>query len=189
MAAQVSRVQGLQEEIDGYQSKVDAANKAKEEADKKADSYDEILQAANYYLANDMTKAADAFNQIEESSMTGKGQELYATLKTALADYVKPRQMISMLGIIWHFLTVTTTIRKRRTRSSGRSYSSSRHRRQLIIFPATSQAILHRAAVRQMPHRVRRPEERTPQIQPGQQITPLGRLIRPADIRIRPEMI
>ena len=88
MAAQVSRVQGLQEEIDGYQSKVDAANKAKEEADKKADSYDEILQAANYYLANDMTKAADAFNQIEESSMTGKGQELYATLKTALADYV-----------------------------------------------------------------------------------------------------
>ena len=58
MAAQVSRVQGLQEEIDGYQSKVDAANKAKEEADKKADSYDEILQ------------------------------ELYATLKTALADYV-----------------------------------------------------------------------------------------------------
>ena len=63
-------------------------NKAKEEADKKADSYDEILQAANYYLANDMTKAADAFNQIEESSMTGKGQELYATLKTALADYV-----------------------------------------------------------------------------------------------------
>lgn len=88
MAAQVSRVQGLQEEIDGYQSKVDAANKAKEEADKKADSYDEILQAANDYLANDMTKAADAFNQIEESSMTGKGQELYATLKTALADYV-----------------------------------------------------------------------------------------------------
>lgn len=224
MAAQVSRVQGLQEEIDGYQSKVDAANKAKEEADKKADSYDEILQAANYYLANDMTKAADAFNQIEESSMTGKGQELYATLKTALADYVfteaynagatafasgdyktaitqlkrrpKPRQMISMPGIIWPFLTVTTTIRKRRTRSSGRSYSSSRHRRQLIIFPATSQAILHRAAVRQMPHRVRRPEERTPQIQPeqpipqmqpGQRITPPGRMTRPE--MIRPEMI
>ena len=67
MAAQVSRVQGLQEEIDGYQSKVDATNKAKEEADKKADSYDEILQATNYYLANDMTKATDAFNQIEES--------------------------------------------------------------------------------------------------------------------------
>ena len=88
MAAQVSKVQDLQDEIDGYQSKVDAANQAKEEADKKADSYDEILQAANYYLANDMTKAADAFNQIEESSMTGKGKELYATLKTALADYV-----------------------------------------------------------------------------------------------------
>ena len=88
MAAQVSKVQGLQEEIDGYQSKVDAANQAKDEADKKADSYDEILQAANYYLANDMTKAADAFNQIEENSMTGKGKELYTTLKTALADYV-----------------------------------------------------------------------------------------------------
>lgn len=217
MAAQVSRVQGLQEEIDGYQSKVDAANKAKEEADKKADSYDEILQAANYYLANDMTKAADAFNQIEESSMTGKGQELYATLKTALADYVFTeaynagatafasgdyKTAITQLKKAteaktddfnaWYYLAFSyrnNNDTKRRTRSSGRSYSSSRHRRQLIIFPATSQAILHRAAVRQMPHRVRRPEERTPQIQPGQQITPLGRLIRPADIRIRPEMI
>ena len=107
--------------------------------------------------------------------------------------------MISMLGIIWHFLTVTTTIRKRRTRSSGRSYSSSRHRRQSYnisgyITSDTSSG----KAVRQMLHRVRRPEERTPQIQPeqpipqmqpGQRITPPGRMIRPAEIRIRPEMI
>ena len=46
------------------------------------------MRSCRQPIINDMTKAADAFNQIEESSMTGKGQELYATLKTALADYV-----------------------------------------------------------------------------------------------------
>ena len=88
MAAQVSKVQGLEEEIADYQSKVDEANKVKDEANKKAESYEDILEAANYYIANDMTKAADALNQISEDSMTGKGKELYTSLKTALSDYV-----------------------------------------------------------------------------------------------------
>lgn len=88
MATQVSKVHGLEEEIAGYQSKVDEANKVKDEANQKAESYEQILEAADYYIAGDMTKAADAFNQISEGSMTGKGKDLYGSLKTALADYV-----------------------------------------------------------------------------------------------------
>lgn len=88
MASQTAKVRGLEEEIAGYQSKVDEANKVKDEANKKADSYEEVLTAANYYLAGDTTKAADALNKISADSMSGKGKELYDSLKTALADYV-----------------------------------------------------------------------------------------------------
>lgn len=106
--------------------------------------------------------------------------------KTAITQLKKATEAKTDDFNAWYYLAFSyrnNNDTKRRTRSSGRSYSSSRHRRQLIIFPATSQAILHRAAVRQMPHRVRRPEERTPQMQPGQRITPPGRLIRPEMIR------
>ena len=90
MAAQVSRVQGLQEEIDGYQSKVDAANKAnagatafasgdyktaitqlKKATEAKTDDFN-----AWYYLAfsyrnnNDTKKANKIFRQIVQQFPT-----------------------------------------------------------------------------------------------------------------------
>lgn len=88
MAAQNAQVQDLQEEIEGYQSKVDEANQVKDEANRKAESYEEILEAANYYLAGDTGKAASAMSQISADSMSGKGKELYDSLEMALADYV-----------------------------------------------------------------------------------------------------
>ncbi len=45
MAQQVAQVQGLEEQIETYQSEVDAANKTKDDANKKVESYDQLLKA------------------------------------------------------------------------------------------------------------------------------------------------
>lgn len=57
MAQQVAQVQGLEEQIETYQSEVDAANKTKDDANKKVESYDQLLKAAGTYLTGDQSSA------------------------------------------------------------------------------------------------------------------------------------
>lgn len=88
MAAEVARVQGLEKEIEDYQSKVQEAEDTMDEADRKAESYEDILSAAKLYLDGDETKVAEELAKVDADSMTGAGKELYDTLKTAVGDAV-----------------------------------------------------------------------------------------------------
>ncbi|MDY3919545.1 MAG: tetratricopeptide repeat protein [Candidatus Limivivens sp.] len=85
MAAEVSRVQGLEDEIAEYQAKVDEANQTMEEAKKKAESYDELLEASRLFVSGDQTAAAEALNEINAASLDGEGEKLY----NAILDNVK----------------------------------------------------------------------------------------------------
>ena len=89
MAQEVARVQDLEEEIENYQSQIEEANKTMEDANTKAESYDDLLEAANIYItAGQGQEAAQALAKVDADSMTGKGEELYTTLNTLLQDYV-----------------------------------------------------------------------------------------------------
>ena len=48
MASEVSRVQGLEQEIEDYKAKVEEANATMEEANAKADSYEELLGSSGF---------------------------------------------------------------------------------------------------------------------------------------------
>ena len=90
MAAEASKVGDLEKEIEGYQAKVDQANEIKEEANAKADSYEELLAAADLYVSNEGSQAlaAEALNAIDENSLNGAAKTLYDNLLAAIGDYV-----------------------------------------------------------------------------------------------------
>ena len=88
MAQQVAQVQGLEEQIETYQSEVDAANKTKDDANKKVESYDQLLKAAGTYLTGNQSSAAAQLAEVDGESMTGEGKNLYTSLNTLLQDYV-----------------------------------------------------------------------------------------------------
>lgn len=88
MAAEVARVQGLEQEIEDYKDQIQEAENTMDEADQKAESYEEILSAAKLYVDGDQTGVAEALTNVDESSMTGTGKELYDALKEAVGDAV-----------------------------------------------------------------------------------------------------
>lgn len=88
MAAEAARAQSLEDEIEGYQQKVQEAENTMDEADKKAESYEEILNAAKLYLDGDQTGVAESLASIDQDSMTGTGKELYDALSEAVGDAV-----------------------------------------------------------------------------------------------------
>lgn len=90
MAAEASRVQGLEDEIAGYQEKIDAANQTMQEANEKADSYEELLAAADLYIMNptSQAQAAEALGEIQADSLTGSAKDLYDHMMEAISDYV-----------------------------------------------------------------------------------------------------
>lgn len=90
MASEVSRVQGLEQEIEDYKAKVEEANATMEEANAKADSYEELLGAADLFVTNpnSQSQAAEALAEIDAGSLSGSAKELYDHLMEAISDYV-----------------------------------------------------------------------------------------------------
>ena len=90
MASEASKVQGLEDEISDYQAKVDAANQTMEEANAKAESYEELLAAADLYISNpnNQAQAAEALGEIKAESLSGAAQDLYDHMMEAISDYV-----------------------------------------------------------------------------------------------------
>ncbi|MDO5425638.1 MAG: tetratricopeptide repeat protein [Eubacteriales bacterium] len=80
MAAEVTKVQGLEDEIAEYQAKVDEANNTMEEAQKKADSYDDLLEASRLFISGDQTAAATALDKVDAASLDGEGEKLYEAI-------------------------------------------------------------------------------------------------------------
>lgn len=90
MAAEAARVQGLEDEIEDYQAKIDEANQTMQEANEKAESYEELLAAADLYVTNpgSQAQAAEALSEIEEDSLTGSAKDLYEHMMETISDYV-----------------------------------------------------------------------------------------------------
>lgn len=76
----------LQEEIDGYQAKVDAANKTMDEAKAKAAGYEDLLKSANLLIKGDQTGAATALSTVDAKSLDGSAKELYEQIMAGVKD-------------------------------------------------------------------------------------------------------
>ena len=83
LATESVKVQELQDEIDGYVSQVEDAQKDREDALAKADSYDELLAIAQVYVGGDASTAANMITNLDASSLEGNAKSLYDTLSGA----------------------------------------------------------------------------------------------------------
>lgn len=82
----------LQEEIDGYQAKVDAANKTMDEAKAKATGYEDLLKSANLLIKGDQTGAASALSNVDAKSLDGSAKELYEQIMAGVKDALYAEQ-------------------------------------------------------------------------------------------------
>ena len=83
LATESVKVQELQDEIDGYVSQVEDAQKDREDALAKADSYDELIEIAQVYVGGDATTAANMITNLDASGLEGNAKSLYDTLSGA----------------------------------------------------------------------------------------------------------
>ncbi len=84
LASEAARAQDLQDEIDGYKSQVDSANQEKEDALKKAQSYDDLLAAVNKYVSGDVSGASTAVAALDASDFDGNAKTLYDSMASAV---------------------------------------------------------------------------------------------------------
>ena len=84
LASEAARAQDLQDEIDGYKSQVDSANQDKEDALKKAQSYDDLLAAVNKYVSGDVSGASTAVAALDASDFEGNAKTLYDSMASAV---------------------------------------------------------------------------------------------------------
>ena len=84
LASEAARAQDLQDEIDGYKSQVDSANQDKEDALKKAQSYDDLLAAVNKYVSGDASGASTAVAALDASDFEGNAKTLYDSMASAV---------------------------------------------------------------------------------------------------------
>ncbi len=83
LATESVRVQELQDEIDGYASQVENAEKDRDSALAKADSYDELLGIAQVYVSGDASTSANMIANLDASGLEGNAKSLYDTLSGA----------------------------------------------------------------------------------------------------------
>ena len=84
LASEAARAQDLQDEIDGYKSQVDSANQDKEDALRKAQSYDDLLAAVNKYVSGDVSGASTAVAALDASDFDGNAKTLYDSMASAV---------------------------------------------------------------------------------------------------------
>lgn len=84
LASEAARAQDLQDEIDSYKSQVDSANQDKEDALKKAQSYDDLLAAVNQYVSGDVSGASTAVAALDASDFDGNAKTLYDSMASAV---------------------------------------------------------------------------------------------------------
>lgn len=92
LASESAKVSTLEEEIAGYQAKVDEANQTMEDAQAKADGYDVLLSAAIKFVSGDQTGAGTDLAEIDPESLEGNGKTLYETIETAAKSSIYSAQ-------------------------------------------------------------------------------------------------
>lgn len=84
LASEMANLQDLQEQVDSYTSRADQADKERDDALAKADSYDELLAAVDLYVNGDQT-AADAVGKLNSDDFDGSAKTLYEDLMKAVS--------------------------------------------------------------------------------------------------------
>lgn len=80
LATESVRVQELQEEIDGYVQQAEQADKDKEDALAKAQSYEDLMAVANLYVTGDQATAASMIANLNGEDFTDNAKTLYDSL-------------------------------------------------------------------------------------------------------------
>ncbi len=80
LASEIAKRQSLEAEIEGYQQDVDQANKEKEDADKRVESYESLLSVAGKYVGGDQSGAAADIMEIDGEDLSGSAKTLYDTM-------------------------------------------------------------------------------------------------------------
>ena len=80
LATESVKVQELQEEIDGYVEQAEQADKDKEDALAKAQSYEDLMAVANLYVTGDQSTAASMIANLNGEDFTDNAKTLYDSL-------------------------------------------------------------------------------------------------------------
>lgn len=80
LATESVKVQELQEEIDGYVERAEQADKDKEDALAKAQSYEDLMAVANLYVTGDQSTAASMIANLNGEDFTDNAKTLYDSL-------------------------------------------------------------------------------------------------------------
>jgi tetratricopeptide (TPR) repeat protein len=84
LASEASRAQDLEDEIEGYQQQVEAANQERDDAEAKAQSYDDLLAIAGTYISGDETTTANMVTALDAEQFEGNALALYNALNSAV---------------------------------------------------------------------------------------------------------
>ena len=80
LATESVKVQELQDEIDSYVEAAERAEKERDDALAKAQSYEDLLAVANVYVSGDQTQAASLITSLNGDDFDGNAKTLYDTL-------------------------------------------------------------------------------------------------------------
>ena len=77
-------VQDLEDDVENAKGQVEAANKERDDALRRIDGYDSLLEVADLYVQGDQTKTVDAIKELKAEDYDGKGKVLYEHLSSAV---------------------------------------------------------------------------------------------------------
>lgn len=86
LASEMARRQDMQDEIDSYSEKADAANQERDDALGKAKSYEDLLGVADMYISGEQSAAADALAQLNGDDFEGNAKALYDGMMEAVSS-------------------------------------------------------------------------------------------------------
>lgn len=84
LATEAARAQDLADEIEGYQQKVERAEQDRDDALAKAESYNDLLTAANLFVSGDATSASSAVAALNGDDFEGNAKALYDSMASAV---------------------------------------------------------------------------------------------------------
>lgn len=140
LASEAARAQDLQDEIDGYKSQVDSANQDKEDALKKAQSYDDLLAAVNKYVSGDVSGASTAVAALDASDFDGNAKTLYDSMASAVgtslfSQYYNTGATAYLAG---DYTTAADQLQKAVVQIQSGKAPIMRRRCSVLVFPITS---------------------------------------------------
>ena len=86
LASESARLQDLQDEIDSYSEKADAAEQERDDVLNKAGSYEDLLSAVDLYVKGEQTTAVEALGKLDAEDFDGNAKTLYEDLLSAVSS-------------------------------------------------------------------------------------------------------